>query len=268
MNQDVFDATTIGYGSALYLLKLLYEKALKITDIAVGDLIHLDSPLLNHYYSSTLFLIGKLLERNDLETLVDGTKYLFPTLIGYEDLDTEWRVGRSDAYTFLAKIESKWLEAGKPVFDFPPDLQKVFDDMDEAMTEYKKQLRVNEKAVTSNLTKNKPFTSSGKLYVPDALLEAEVEGLAAYNDGSIRYKGNPIEMRTQLNAMCRLFIMNKHHFVTVDDIKDEIIDANKREHTSFSTIAKYVSELRKVLEVYFGKDVFPNEKKRGWWFKP
>lgn len=268
MNQDGFNVTTIEYGYALYLLKLLYENALKVTDVAVDGLVRFDSPLLNHYYAPTLFLIDKLLNRNDFEALIDGSKYLLPTLTGIEDIGTEWRTGRGDAYAFLAKIESEWLDAGKPIFDLSPDLQKVFDDIEKAMSGYEKQRKEKEKIIMSVPAKNKPFTSSGKLYIPDAKSEAEVEGLAAYNDGSIRYKGDPIEMRTQLNAMCRLFIMNEHHFVTIDDIKDEIIDANKREHTSFSTIAKYVSELRKILETYFGKDVLLNEKKRGWWFKP
>lgn len=161
MNQDNFDATKIEYRSALYLLKLLYEKALKITDVAIQGLIRFDSPLLNQYYAPTLFLIEKIIRRDDFETLKDGTRYLFPTLMGYEELDTEWKKERASAYAFFAKIESKWLEVGRPTFVLPEDLQKVFDDMDKAMIEYEKQRKETEKKFTSKPDKENLIDKKG-----------------------------------------------------------------------------------------------------------
>lgn len=137
MNQAIFDATTIKYGDALYFLKLAYEKALQITDASVEGLVRYDSPLLNDFYTSTCFVIGKLLQRKDFETLKNGTEYLFPTLLGYKELDTEWSASRSNAYVFLTKIESEWLNAGKPTFEIPSALQAVFDDIEKAIKSYR-----------------------------------------------------------------------------------------------------------------------------------
>ena len=195
MTQDNFDATKIDYRSALYFLKILYDKVLKITDIAVAGLILPNSPLLNHYYITTIFLIDKLLKRSDFKTLGDGTKYLFPTLMGYADIDTEWNMGRSNAYAFLAKIEGKWLEVGKPIFLLPTDLQKVFNDMDNALLEYEKQRKNEEKIYTelketdvNNLTEQKV---SGFLHLDkDGNFWVEPKDKFCYSMGakSARYK--------------------------------------------------------------------------------
>lgn len=98
--------------------------------------------------------------------------------------------------------------------------------------------------------------------------EIEINGLATYSDGTIRYKGQVIPMRDQLNDLCRMFMSRPNQLVLSDEIRDEIIRAERRERTRFSTIAKYVSELHSLLKEYFGKDVIFNHKKEGWRFVP
>ncbi|OHA52535.1 MAG: hypothetical protein A3A97_03930 [Candidatus Terrybacteria bacterium RIFCSPLOWO2_01_FULL_40_23] len=132
-------------------------------------------------------------------------------------------------------------------------------------------IKVNPKRfaeIHNQVSKQKGLTSDTRLFTPDVKPQAEISGLAVYGDGSIRYKGEAVEMRSQLKELCRLFITNHNRLIMVDDIKDELISANKREHTSFTTIAKYVSELHGILRVHFKKDVISNQKKEGWWFKP
>lgn len=92
--------------------------------------------------------------------------------------------------------------------------------------------------------------------------------LEAFNDGSIRYKEVPIEMRGQLIALCRLFIGRPNRLVTIDDIREELIRADKRKSIPNKTLAKYVSELRAILMSHFKRDVFVNQKEDGWFFRP
>jgi len=54
--------------------------------------------------------------------------------------------------------------------------------------------------------------------------------------------------------------------LTPEDIKDNIVAADKRKTTSNSTISKYVSELRNSLKVHFKKDVIFSQKEEGWHF--
>ncbi len=56
---------------------------------------------------------------------------------------------------------------------------------------------------------------------------------------------------------------NPNRLLTIDDIRDEIVGADKRKTTPNSTIAKYVSELRNSLKVHFGRDVIFNQKEEG-----
>lgn len=106
------------------------------------------------------------------------------------------------------------------------------------------------------------------LLVKNLKPEIEIKGLAAYSDGTIRYKDEVIPMRGQLNDLCRLFMSQPGRLFTSDDIKDVIVNANRREITTFATISKYVSELHNLLKQYFGRDVIFNHKKVGWRFKP
>lgn len=98
--------------------------------------------------------------------------------------------------------------------------------------------------------------------------EIIIEKLISYNDGIIAYDGKPLEIRSQTKVLCRLFMENVGRLILVDDIKDVLIDADKRRSTSNETIAKYVSELHIILKDVYGKKVIFNQKKEGWIFDP
>jgi DNA-binding SARP family transcriptional activator len=53
--------------------------------------------------------------------------------------------------------------------------------------------------------------------------------------------------------------------LTKDDIKENIIAADKRKTISKATISKYVSSLRNSLKVHFKKDVIFSQKQEGWY---
>lgn len=110
--------------------------------------------------------------------------------------------------------------------------------------------------------------TSCNLIVQQLKPEMEINGLATYSDGTIRFKGSVIAMRDQLNDLCRIFMSRPNQLVLSDEIREEIIRAERRERTRFSTIAKYVSELHGLLKECFGKDVIFNHKKEGWRFVP
>lgn len=112
------------------------------------------------------------------------------------------------------------------------------------------------------------YRASGNLFTQDIRPEIEIGGLATYSDGTIRYRGQVIPMRDQLNDLCRIFMSRPNQLVLSDEIRDEIIRANRRSMTRFSTIAKYVSELHSMLKKCFGKDIIFNHKKEGWRFVP
>lgn len=98
--------------------------------------------------------------------------------------------------------------------------------------------------------------------------EIIVGKLVAYSDGTIRYEKDIIKLRNQLKDLCRQFMKKPDRLITIDDIKDNIIAANKRNTMAYSTIAKYVSELHNSLKIYFDKDIIFNQKEEGWYFKP
>ena len=93
-----------------------------------------------------------------------------------------------------------------------------------------------------------------------------VGDLSSYSDGTIRYKDTILTLRNQLKGLCRLVMRNPRRLLTPEDIKDNIISADKRKITSNSTISKYVSELRNSLKVHFKKDVIFSQKEEGWHF--
>jgi len=92
--------------------------------------------------------------------------------------------------------------------------------------------------------------------------------LAAYSDGTIRYKENIITLRSQLCELCRLFLEKPKMLVTIDDIRDKVIKADKHTFISRSTYGKYVSELHSSLIPHFSKEVIFNRKDQGWYFDP
>lgn len=98
-------------------------------------------------------------------------------------------------------------------------------------------------------------------------IEMQVGKLVSYNDGTIRYDGKIIQLRNQIKDLCRMFMENLERIITIDDIKDSIIAADKRKATPNNTMAKYVSELRNSLKTHFKKDVIFNQKEEGWYMK-
>ncbi len=98
--------------------------------------------------------------------------------------------------------------------------------------------------------------------------EITIGKLVAFTDGSISYAGNNLILRNQLKDLCRLFMRRPNRLITIDDVKDNLIAAEKRKTTPNDTISKYVSELRVVLKNCFGNDVIQNQKEEGWYFKP
>lgn len=106
------------------------------------------------------------------------------------------------------------------------------------------------------------------LYVKNLTPEIEIKGLGAYSDGTIRYKGEIIEMRNQLKDLCRLFMDHPNRLLTHEDIRDQIVNADRRKSTPKTTIAKYVSELHNLLKIHFKKDVIFSQQQEGWYFKP
>lgn len=98
--------------------------------------------------------------------------------------------------------------------------------------------------------------------------EIEIGKLISYSDGTISYGGSLLDLRGQIKVLCRIFMENKGVLVQPDYIKRELINSDKRQNTSDTTLAKYVSELHTILRECFGKPVIFNEKKEGWRFDP
>lgn len=97
--------------------------------------------------------------------------------------------------------------------------------------------------------------------------EIEIDKLASFNDGTIRYNGKIIQLRNQIKDLCRLFMEYSERVITIDDIKESIVRADKRKTTPNSTISKYVSELHNALRIHFKKEVIFNQKEEGWYIK-
>lgn len=106
----------------------------------------------------------------------------------------------------------------------------------------------------------------GQIAPPGPRIEFSVGKLSVYIDGSLRYEDEIISPRKQLKDLC-MFFMRKHKILlNLDDIKDEIIDSDKRGNSYKYTISKYVSELHTILKACFGKPVIFNQKGSGWVF--
>ena len=103
------------------------------------------------------------------------------------------------------------------------------------------------------------------IYNKELRPEMTVGDLASYSDGTIRHKDKVLGLRSQLKDLCRLFMAHPKRLLTIDDIKAEIVPAEKRGSVSFATISKYVSELHSSLKIHFRKRVIFNEKKEGWY---
>jgi len=197
-------------------------------------------------------------------------------------------VGRVSTYRFsIREIEKELADALKPQF---PRIEAILGQQFEEIRSLRQEIMTLQtsvkdlnsfrdemrKLITGFLSsipqvKNKKHIAgqvTENLLVKNLKAETEIKGLAAYSDGTIRYKSEVIPMRGQLNDLCRLFISQPGRLFTCDDIKDVIVNANRREMTTFSTISKYVSELHSLLKQCFGREVIFNHKKVGWRFKP
>jgi hypothetical protein len=104
----------------------------------------------------------------------------------------------------------------------------------------------------------------GKPFFGELKVEISLGNLASYSDGTIRYAEEIINMRNQIKDLCRFFMLYPRKLLTVDNIKEEIIRANRRKSTPNATISKYVSELGTILNAYFKKEVLFNQKEEGW----
>ena len=157
-------------------------------------------------------------------------------------------------YTFLENAFKQEIDS-KILFALTRELVAPSGDKN-AIAEINKILSgvVNENKIT-NLIYNKNLKP-----------EMMVGDLAAFSDGTIRYKDKVLSLRSQLKDLCRLFMAHPKRLLTIDDIKDEIVPAEKRKSVSFATIAKYVSELHRSLKIHFRKRVIFNQKKEGWYF--
>ena len=85
------------------------------------------------------------------------------------------------------------------------------------------------------------------------------------HSGAICYENKIIDMRTGLKTLCELFIERPTQLIGRNDIIDELGVNSSR---TKATIAKYVSELNRILEPYFKRHPIVNHKKEGWVFHP
>lgn len=157
--------------------------------------------------------------------------------------------------------------------------KSFFQRTSEINTEKSAKTKTSQKELSIKITSLPPLqivreihTRANQALAPRNITDLKVDmgagDLEAFNDGSIRYKGTLIKMRGQLIALCRLFIGRPNRLVTIDDIREELIRADKRKSIPNKTLAKYVSELRAILMSHFKRDVFVNQKEDGWFFKP
>lgn len=102
----------------------------------------------------------------------------------------------------------------------------------------------------------------------NSAIELTAGDLTSHQDGTIRYKSKIIKITPQMKDLCRLFMESPNRLITVDDIKDEIIRADRRKSISYSTISKYVSRLHNSLKIHYHKKVIFNHRTEGWHFMP
>ncbi len=98
--------------------------------------------------------------------------------------------------------------------------------------------------------------------------EIQIGKLIIHYDNSLYFGGKTIKMRNQMVNLCRLFMEKPMRLITREDVKERIVDSEKWPTTSNETIAKYVSELHKILKIHFQKQVIFNVEGEGWRFEP
>ncbi len=117
--------------------------------------------------------------------------------------------------------------------------------------------------------KPKPTTTRSLVLVREDLHKEYSSGdFAFYNDGSVRYQGEIIEMRQQLNMLARMFIKGEKSIWNEDDVKDAVSTGDDWASIQKPTVSKYVSALRQVLKKKSGKNHILNHRESGWVFNP
>lgn len=180
--------------------------------------------------------------------------------------DSENYVSEDNQYAILKKLEEwKLITSLVPILGPVPDstestfslIQPVFDEFYE-----KSKNRIDVPIVNTKKKPEKNLNKMISLKDEKAALEKNAGNLAFFSDGSIRIKNEVIPMRSQLKVLCRMFIGRPGILILVDEIKEELINHDKKAPNE--TISKYVSELRRILERYSYEGYISNEKKEGW----
>lgn len=166
-------------------------------------------------------------------------------LITYKKLDYNENNSRSSVSHFLkgnvlisnrAKLEQYW----KEINDFCEYIEKIY------LKKFPGKIGPRQENISS----------------PKKLLDCN--GLALYDDGMVRFNNKIIELEPMLKEMCILFIQNFNRLVTLDMIKDSIINADDRPDYNDENIGKYVSKLQKSLRFHIKKRVINSKYKQGW----
>ncbi len=201
-------------------------------------------------------------------TLSGGLYYPFSNLFSAEVTaknrgeTINWDSIRPRMHSTYGDIDGLFQQAQGSDVISTPDTQKTLNDISMLLSQ------TREKDTLSATPHSQKKSSLIPKPAKPLIAEITVGDLGAYNDGSIRYKEKILELRGQLKELCRLFMARRGRLVSIDDIREEIISADKRKSTSNATISKYVSELHVSLKFHFKKDVFINQKEEGWFFNP
>lgn len=283
------------YKQSLFLIKIYYTKILEILDTFTGGFMTFRDASINHYYTVLNSLADDILNKKEFAELKNDRPELFESLIGnIADVDVEWEFGSQNAYDFLGKIEKQYILTGSPVFKFPIEFETLLKNTNDAIAEHKRMKTAQWSQMMKNIderkakgefsfdslssedgkdtqkstSKKQAKTSENFLNTKELKPQLTAGKLTAYSDGTIRYGNEIIKLRNQLKDLCRLFMGNQNRLLTTDDIKNELIRADRRTIIPFLTISKYVSELHNSLKIHFGQDVIFNQKEEGWYFKP
>lgn len=96
---------------------------------------------------------------------------------------------------------------------------------------------------------------------------AFADKLAVFSDDTIRYDGKIITMRRQLRIICTLLLTPPGQIVTACEISDATASARNKSGIPHETVAKYISELRSLLDNYFHRNVISAVRAGEWHLK-
>lgn len=263
-NREAISTLRKAYQTLINIVEVFCENPSKPTD-GLNEA-YLKTRRIVMTISNTLCTDGK--EVLDVQgTLSGGLYYPFNNLFNAEVTaktrgeTISWDSIRPRMHSAYGDIDSLFQKAQGSDVISTPDTQKTLNDISLLLSQTREKDGLS---ATSHSQKKSVLTPKP---AKPLIVEITAGDLQAYNDGSIRYKETLLEMRGQLKELCRLFMVRQGRLVTIDDIREEIISADKRKTTSNATISKYVSELHVSLKLHFKKDVFINQKEEGWFFK-